>query len=98
MHMQMQRHTRFIFYSCCNDVAMPQHCRFSYKPYLVLERLGIKGPQPMTFFGNAKEMKKIVSGIIACKWLLVLNDSVLHLQGFLKFVEKYCEKYGSVWG
>ena len=52
----------------------------------------------MTFFGNAKEMKKIVSGIIACKWLLVLNDSVLHLQGFLKFVEKYCEKYGSVWG
>lgn len=37
------------------------HCRFAYAPYQVLKSCGIKGPTPVPFFGNTREMAKMVS-------------------------------------
>ena len=35
-------------------------CRFFYAPYQVLKRCGIKGPTPVPFFGNYREIYKMV--------------------------------------
>ena len=45
------------------------HCmnRFTYAPYQVLKRCGIKGPTPMPFFGNYREEVKMVR--YKCNWL-----------------------------
>jgi len=34
---------------------------YAYAPFQVLKRYGIKGPQPVPFYGNYKEAEKVVS-------------------------------------
>ena len=33
--------------------------RFAYAPYGVLKKMGVKGPAPRPFWGNAKEFVKV---------------------------------------
>ena len=68
---------------------------FSFIPFQVLKRNGIKGPTPSFFYGNCKEIEKVVCTLLSSSQYCI---HVLIMKGFVKFVEELCRKYGPVVG
>lgn len=57
--------------------------RFIYAPYQVLKRYGIKGPTPVPFFGNYREVAKMVNLFSPCFYVACLTHTCLPTHMFV---------------